>query len=369
MKQLKEVELVATSIFLPGDPVPFEKIESVIGELDQVPPRMKRMISKLRPTVKDLIGIEQCYFALDPKTQDLTESNVSMLVKAIKGALAKAKMGPEEIDALFLGTAVSEHQTPPLTTIVQEELGIENCAEIEIHSNCTGITKAFQVAFDALRLGRYKTIVIGYSQLSSAYLRSKFYNQELIKPENILLRWFLSDSACAIVLSAKDTVSSGVKVLDVYNESLGGKLPAAMWMPIGSKHLHLDDTYKEGKHHLGQNYKAVVNEVGEPIFVKGFQRMKEKCSINPGEIDKIIATIPSTLLLNKAKAAYLKNFSIQPEKWYSNIPQYGYSGSSSIIVALDELLDSNQISSGSTLVSITIESSKWIFGGFVLKYI
>ncbi len=328
---------------------------------------MQRLINKLRPSVKDLIGIEKCHFAIDPKTKKLTENNTSMLVKAIRQSLARAEMPASEIEALFLATALPDCHTPPLTTLVQQELGLENCAEIEVHSNCTGITKVFQIALDALRQGRYQTVVIGYSQLSSAYLRSEFYNQSKIGRENTLLRWFLSDSACALVLRARDVVAKGIKVIEVYNESLGGKLEPAMWMNFGATNFLLPEAFSAGLHHLGQNYNAVVNELGEPIFVKGFKRMMEKCEFDPKKIDYLIATIPSKLLLDKAKKAYLKNFSIPADKWFSNIADYGYSGSSTIIIALDELLSRGLLKKNDFVTSITIESSKWMFGGFILE--
>jgi 3-oxoacyl-[acyl-carrier-protein] synthase-3 len=218
-------------------------------------------------------------------------------------------------------------------------------------------------------LGRYKNAIVGYSQLSSAYIRSDFYNQDQIKKEHILLRWFLSDSACAVVLRANDSLSSGIKLKEVYNESLGGKEKLGMWMNIGAKNFDLLKSYKEGLHHLGQDYNAVVNKLGEPIFIKGFNRMLKQCEINPQEIDFIIATIPSKLLLSKAKEYYFKNLSIPKEKWFSNIATKGYSGGCSIISALDELIEKQYFKPRETLVSITIESSKWMFGGFVLEYL
>ena len=151
MSGLKEVELVSTGVYLPGDPVPFDKIEDVIGHLDQAPPRIQKMIQKLKPTVKDLIGIEECYFAVDPKTKEITESNTSMSVKAIQHALKKANMQPNDIDCLLMANPLPDYQTPPTTTLVQQELGIEKCVEIEVHSNCSGATKVIQIAFESLK--------------------------------------------------------------------------------------------------------------------------------------------------------------------------------------------------------------------------
>jgi 3-oxoacyl-[acyl-carrier-protein] synthase III len=367
MGYMKEVELVSTGVFLPGDPVPFEKIEEVIGHLDQASPRMKKMIKKLRPSVKELIGIDQCYFAVDPATKTITESNTSMTVKAVHTALKKAGLEPEDIDCLMIATPVPEQQTPPITTLVQHQLGIESCGEIEVHSNCTGLTKVFQIAYDALRLGRYKNVVVAYTQLSSPYLISSYYNQERVGREHLLLRWFLSDSASAAVLRAHDKLESGIKLQGVYNESLGGKLPPSMWLALGAANLDLPAVYEKGLHHLGQDYNAVVGEAGEFAFIKGFGNMLRDLKIDADAINYLLATVPSTLLLNKIKKHYLKEFLISYEKWYSNIRTKGYSGGSSVLIGLDEMLEKQIFKKNDLLVSFTIESSKWMVGGFALN--
>lgn len=364
MANLKEVELASTGVYLPGDPVPFEQIEEYIGSLDQTSPRIQKMTKKLRPVVKDLIGIEQCHFAVDPETKELTESHRSMAVKAINLALEKAALSTKDIDAIFFGIAVPEHQVPALSTFIQEDLGIERCAEFEIHSNCTGMTKNLQLALDSLRTGRYKNIVVAYAQLSSPYLLSKNYNQSQVKTENILLRWFLSDSATAVVLKGKDKVESGIKLEEVYNESLGGKLPPAMWLNFGTSQFNLHQAYEAGLHHLGQDYSTVV-DTGEIYFVEALKTMIERYQLNPQEIDYILATIPSTKLLNKGKIAFQRDFGIPHEKWFSNVHQKGYSGASSIIIGLDEMLDNNTVKPGQRVVCVTIESSKWMVGGFI----
>ena len=363
---MKEVELLSTGVYQPGEPVPFEKIEDVIGHLDKAPERVKRIIKKSKQMVKALIGIEQCYFAVDPKTGLINETLTGMSVKAIKIALEKAGKRTEDIECIYLATPVPEYQTPPTSTMIQEELGIEKCAEIEVHSNCSGATKAMQVAFDTLRVGRFKTVVVVYSQLSSAYLVSSYFNQAKLKPENLLLRWFLSDSASALVLTGREKVTSGIKVIDVYNESVGGKLKPAMWLKLGARNLNLHNVYEEGLHHLGQDYSTVIN-TGEVFFVDGFRRMTDSIALDRSGIDHILASIPSTKLLNKGKQLFEEKFSLSKEKWFSNIAQKGYSGGSSVMIGLDEMIDKGIFKTGQLLTAITIESSKWMFGGFTLK--
>ncbi|MDD5382823.1 MAG: hypothetical protein PHH60_04115 [Candidatus Margulisbacteria bacterium] len=368
MSELKEVQLVSTGVYHPGEPVPFDKIEEVLGSFDQAPPRIKKMISKLRHLAKSRIGIERCYFAIDPVTKEYTETNVSMTVKAVNKALDKAGLSPKDIDCLLLGNLMPDHQTPPTTTLIQEALGIENCAEMEIHSNCTGISKVMQIAFDGLRLGRYKTVVAAYSQFSSAYLRADHYNQQILGPENLLLRWFLSDSASAVIMSAREKVSRGIKVLDVYNESLGGKLKAGMTFAHGAPRYNLLKAYEAGLHHFGQDYKA-VEELAPKILSEGFSRMLKRINIGAAEIDHVIVTIPSLKLLDKGRAEALQLYAVPYEKWFNNVSYQGYSGASSVVVSLDEMLEKNIFKPKDLLAGITIESSKWMVGGFFLKYL
>jgi 3-oxoacyl-[acyl-carrier-protein] synthase-3 len=368
MSRLKEVELVSTGVYLPGEPVPFDKIEDVIGRFDKASPRMQKLIDKLRLNVKDLIGIDQCFFAIDPKTKELTEDNTSMAVKAIRNALEKANMEIDKIDCILLANPLPDQQTPPTTTFIQEELGIERCAEMEIHSNCTGITKVLQIAFDAIRVGRYKTVLVVYSQLSSAYLLSRHYNQQIIKTENVLLRWFLSDSASALILQAKENQDSGIRVLEVYNESVGGKLDPAMWFYHGARNFEYLKAYEKGSHHLGQNYN-IVNLKGPDIIADGFKNLISRANIDKREINHVLATIPSTMLINKGKEAFASQISISPDIWFSNISKKGYSGGSSVVIGLDEMIDKNIFKRQEMLACITIESSKWMVGGFILKYL
>ena len=363
---MKEVELLSTGVYLPGEPVSFDNIENVIGHLDQASPRIQKMIAKLKPSVKKMIGIEQCHFAVDPVTKKQNETNTSMAVKAIRQALERANLRPADLDCILLANPLPDFQTPPTTTLIQAELGIERCAEMEIHSNCTGISKVFQIAYDALRLGRYKRIAVSYAQLSTAYLLAQNYNQAAVKSENLLLRWFLSDSASAAILS-NEKARPTIRLQDVYNESVGGKLEMAMWSKIGVRNPNLPVTYESGLHHLGQDYDA-VNRLAPGIIADGFRQMLDRFGVKTGEVNHVLSTIPSIMIQDRVKAEVATQLGIAPEKWFSNAFKKGYSGGSSVIFGLDEMLQTGRFQPGQTLACVTIESSKWMVGGFILKY-
>lgn len=367
MTNLKEVEIVSTGSYLPEEPVAFDNIEDVLGRFDQAPDRIKKMIEKLRPMAKQLIGVEQCHFAVDPKTKELTESNTSMAVKASRRALKKANVEPAEIDCILYGNLLPDRQTPPTTTFIQQELGIGNCAEIEVHSNCTGITKLLQIASDSLKVGRYKNILVAYSQLSSPYLLAKNFNQEKVKVASLLLRWFLADGAGAAILRAKDQVDSGVQLSYVYNESVGAEKEPGMWLNLGAPNFNLPEAYAAGTHHFEQNYK-MVNEIGPDIFFDGFEKMIKESGVQGEQVNHVIATLPSRKFLGLGKKVFAERYSIPSEKWYSTIGHKGYNGAATILVCLDEMIENKTFKPKDVLACITIESSKWMVGGFFLRY-
>ncbi|MGB9612858.1 MAG: hypothetical protein ACPL4K_01600 [Candidatus Margulisiibacteriota bacterium] len=365
MSELKEVELVSTGVYLPGEPVPFDKIEEVIGHLDQAPPRIKKMIQKLKPMTKNLIGVQQCHFAIDRKTGKINESNTSMSVKAIRDALRKCSLIEKDIDLLVLANPVPDYLMPPTTTLIQEELGIKNCTEFEIHSNCTGVSKALEVAHNALMTGKNKVAAVVYSQLSSIYIKSDSYCQDKMGMENLLLRWFLADGAGAVILRSTET-KPRISVTHVYNESVGGDRPMSMWLKLGAKNFNLPITFQEGLHHFSQDYRA-VNEIVPEVVSQAFLELYKRAGIQERDVALKLATVPSIFQVERVKKVLKEKYSHNINNFYSNVDLKGYCGGASVLITLDEIIDKEILKSGQILSCITIESSKWMVGGFIIK--
>lgn len=368
MVQLKEVELVSTGVYLPGEPIPFDQIENILGHLEKAPEQVQKLEKKMCALAKKIIGIERCHYAIDRATGKTNETNTSMSVKAIRQALERAGLDVSDLDAIILAGAYPDNVMPPTSALIQQELGIANCLEMEIHSNCTGISKALQVAFDALRIGRCRTAAVVYSQLSSIYFLSSYYNQDQVKMENILLRWFLSDAASVAILRAHDKVEKGIRIIDVYNESVGGKLKPSMWLKLGAANPNLMTAFAEGKHHYGQDYSA-VNDLAPKLAIEGFIKMMGKLKMGLTEIDHLLIPIPSTRLFKKCQDIGVEKYNFPIKKWFNNIPRKGYGGGAAMMVGLDEMIQDKHFKPKEKLASFTIESSKWMVGGLVLDYL
>ncbi len=233
------VRIAGTGSFLPNDPVGNDRIDAVLGELTGADPGVRRFLEGVGRRMLRQSGVESRHFAVDPSTGRLTHTVASLAEEAARRALATAGCEPRDVELLVLGTGNSDMTTPPTSALLQERLGIESCAEIEVLSNCAGLGKGVQIAVDALRVGRYERALVAYAQHSSSFLRAAWFNQARVTPQQAMLRYILSDGAAAIVLERDVGGTRGVdgavrgEVLGTHVESVGGRRAAGMTLGGG----------------------------------------------------------------------------------------------------------------------------------------
>lgn len=372
---LRRVSIVGTGSFLPNDPVPNSRLDEVLGPLNDAPPRVQGFIKNVGPKMLENGGVEYRHFAIDPETRRLTHTVGTLAEEAAQRALEAAGKRPADIDLLLLSSPSFDQTTPPTTTILQERLGIERCAELEIHSNCSGVGKCMQVAFDALAVGRYKTALVIYSQLSSVYLRNCYFNQARMTKSQAALRYILADGSGAVVLEATDASGGGPvphEVLGTHIESVGGKSPPGMTAGAGVADLVACESpvrgvYELGRHHLDQDFSAVNRDAGR-VLVEGVLRMLAALEIDPKRVDHFVYSIPTRSLYEDNLDRITVPFGASPKQVQFRARRCGYCGGASILLHFDEMVRSGEIRPGQIVVIHSVESSKWMSGGFVVRW-
>jgi 3-oxoacyl-[acyl-carrier-protein] synthase-3 len=367
------VTVAGTGSFLPNAPVPNERVDEVLGPLDGAPLRVQTFIRNMGPRILSSGGIETRHFAIDPETHRLTHTVASLGEAAARRALEAAGMEPDEVELLVLSSPSYDQTTPPTTTILQERLGIEQCAEMEIHSNCSGVGKAMQVAADALTLGHYRTALITYVQISSVYLRSCYFTQERMNKTQAALRYILADGAGAVVLRTAES-DNGVprRVLGTFVESVGGRLPAAMTAGGGVADLQewgglAEAIVARGSHHLDQDFAAVSRDAG-PRLLDGVVRLAERLELAPTEIDHLVFSIPTMQLYESNLPRFRATFGPGDERMKFRARHTGYCGGASILLHFDEIVRNGELKPGQLAVAHSVESSKWMTAGFAVRW-
>lgn len=364
----RDVYVAGIGSFSPGEPIPFDNIEDVLGELTGAPKKVKKRIKRLRPILKQMLGIKYAHYAIDPQTRQPTETNTTMSVKCAQKALQMAKMDASDIDLITYGGIFYDYMCPPNTVMIQEALDIRYCAEISIHSNCTSSYKALQVAADMVSNSRYDTALVVSSQLSSLFLRSEYYNQEKITEGQAILRWFLCDGAGAFVLTSQKPDHPCFKLVDTYLESVGVGIEPSMRMLIGASNSNLPEIYANGLHHLIQDFQ-VVSKLAPDLFKKGMETMIEKTNFDLTKVKCFFANIPTKHLMDLAiKKLRSETFKNPELVIYTRLATRGYQGPPAVVIALDEYIHNTDLKQGDYIASLVTESSKWMHAGFIMEY-
>jgi 3-oxoacyl-[acyl-carrier-protein] synthase-3 len=354
------VKVAGTGSYLPGVPVPFDDIEKYIGTIEGAPSKVQKWIDRIKPLMKEMLDIEYYHYAI----------NVTMSVKASLEALKSADMKADRIDLIIYASAHMD-QMPTASVRIQESLGIEKCAELSIHANCTSAYKAIMLAHDLIRIGRYDNVLVVSSSVSSSELRAGYYNMDVVKKENLFLRWFLCDGAGAVIFKRDAQKSKGLYLENSYIESIGGKKPSVMGNMRPAYWMNPKEEYEAGYHHLSQMFQEQLREYfHDPdgtVFFKGLKRMIEKYGIDLSHLRFFQVNLPSKhiseLVVEECAALGIKK-----ETLYTKMSKMGYSGPPMAYICLDRIFKEESLKKNDMILSFVTEVSKFMQAGYSMVY-
>lgn len=364
------VRITGTGSFLPGSPISIDDVDHYLGELTEAPKKIRDWLQRMKLMMKEMLEVENYFYAIHPVTREFTEDNITMSYKAADKALKMANIMAEEIEFIAYGSA-HQNQMPTASVRIQEALGIERCGEISIHANCTSAYKALLVAYDFIKSGRYKNALVISSGISSSELRAEYYNQPIVRKEELFLRYFLSDGAGAIVLQADNSGKGGLFIENVYIESAGGKKPSAMKNRRPAYFMNPREEFDKGYHHLSQMFQNELrnnfHEPGGTIFFNGLKRMLEIYPADLSRLKYFQVNFPSKhiaeMVIEECAA-----LGIRKETLYTKMSTMGYAGPPMVYICLDKLMREEPFVKGDLVLSFVTEVSKFMQAGFTLEY-
>ncbi len=364
------VKITGSGSFLPGLPVPFDEIERYLGAITEAPPGVMKWLGRIGPLMKEMLDIEHYHYAIDPDTGEFTEDNITMSVKAARQAVSAAGIAAADIGLIAYGSAHMD-QMPTPSVRIQEALGIEKCAELSIHANCTSAYKALLLAHDLIRNGRYDTALVLSSNVSSSELRAGYYNQPLIKKEDVFLRWFLCDGAGALLLEARDKMENGLYLESVYMESVGGKKHSPMFNRRPAYWMNPSEEFEKGYHHLAQMFqeqlRANFHDPDGTVFYKGLKRMIEANRIDLSRLRFFQVNLPARHIADLVREE-CAGLGIPTNAFYTRMSNMGYSGPPMAFICLDRIIREEELNDGDLILSFVTEVSKFMQAGYAIRY-
>jgi 3-oxoacyl-[acyl-carrier-protein] synthase-3 len=256
-------------------------------------------------------------------------------------------------------------------TFVQEALGLQRCATLEIRSGCAGAVEALDVARLYVERGQYKTAVVIGSEAISPLLVPVFRGKD---PDSIRMRdrmnpYNFGDGAGAIVLQASE--SDGDGVLGAAIASVGGDRKPGMQIVGAGTHAPI---HKQLEAKTLVDLKVDIVESGKftPfVLTEALTDVLRASGIRAEDVD--LCVIPegnAGYMVEELKEAGLltPEWIALEDKIYENLTDVGATGSAAVPLALDDAWKNGRLEQGDKVMLLAIETSKWKYAGIVFAW-
>ena len=270
--------------------------------------------------------------------------------EATKKAMAEAKIKPEELDLILIGTVTPDYLLPSTACILQDRLGAKNAAVMDIVAACSGFLYGLSVAQAFIYSGKYKTIlVIGVEVLS------KITNWN---DRNTCV--LFGDGAGAAIVQRTQENNKGILATYLCGD---GSLANLLHIPVGGTRTPLTkENIDKGDQYIKMEGSEVFKSAVRSMEDAATRALKE-ANISAEQIDLLIPHQANIRIIE----ATAKRLKLPMEKVFVNIDKYGNTSAASIPIALDEARKSGRIKPGDITLLVAFGAG-FTWGSAVIRW-
>ena len=125
---------------------------------------LERMVDTSDEWIRGRTGISQRHIAAD------NETTSDMALNASRAAMNSAGVGAGDIDLIILATTTPDMIFPSTACILQEKLGVGDCAAFDVQAVCSGFIYALATADMFIRAGKCRTALVVGAEVYSRIL-------------------------------------------------------------------------------------------------------------------------------------------------------------------------------------------------------
>lgn len=374
---MRSVYINAIGKYLPGDPVTNERMEEHLGLVYGRP-------SPLRSFVLRQNRIKSRYYAINSDGEALC-TNAEMAAYAIKDAISYSECQLSDIDYLATSTTQGDLLVPGMASQVQQHLGCSNIEVANFQSVCGSSMMALKNAFLNVASGEAQVAAASASEFSSRWFQPGFYEAafsecEYEKPpmETEFLRFTLSDGAGAAILEAQPNKRGrSFKVEWIKQRSFADRFAPCMYAGSADNHeLKPWSLYNASPAEAVQSGAIVLRQDFEllyklfPVWIGYYMELVEKGWIVPENISRFLAHYSAhSLRKEMVKLLEKTNAMIDESKWFTNLYDKGNTGSASILIMLEELMNAHELKPGEQVLCFVPESGQCLIAFMLLTVV
>jgi 3-oxoacyl-[acyl-carrier-protein] synthase-3 len=303
-----------------------------------------RLIDTTDRWILERTGIERRRFAAEGET------TVDMAEAAARRALDDAGLAPADLDEIVVATDTPEVYTPDTAAFLQHRLGAREVPCYDLAgSGCAGFLQALDIAHTRARDGSRRVLVVAVELIS-----------RLMNWEDRATCVLFGDAAGAAV------VGPGAGAVEMVAATAGtdGSRTGILTLEIGGTRQPFTlEAAQQGLH------KKVVME-GRAVFREAVHRMTaaarevlERARVAVEDVALVVPHQANARIL----AAVGKALRLPPGKLYSNVAEYGNTGSASVPLALVQAREQGRIAPGD-LVLLTAFGAGFHWAAMLLRF-
>ena len=277
-------------------------------------------------------GIQSRHIA--PRDKNVCASELG--AKAAAVALERAGVEPGEVDGIICATFTPDHFFPSTACKMQAVLGCSRAYALDISAACAGFVYALTLARGMILSGQGKNILVIGAEVISKTL-------DWTDRSTCIL---FGDGAGAVLLQGTDDDSQGI--LSTYLQSdgsLGDILVLPAWGEKRTMSMKGNEVFKHAVRMMSEASIRAVTDSGYTL----------------GDVDYLIPH-QANIRIIQAVAEQLK---IPMNKVVTNLHKYGNTSSASIPLALEEVWNRGEISSGKKVLFTALGGGIAVGSAFV----
>ncbi|WP_158972338.1 beta-ketoacyl-ACP synthase III [Paraglaciecola sp. L3A3] len=369
----KHVFINKLSAALPNTAVNNNEMETRLGLVGDKKSRARGVILRSN-------GIKQRYYAIDPETGEQNYTNAALAAEAVRGLFANDS-DLSEFDTLVASSSMPDQVMPNHAAMVHGELKSPPCEIVSTSGVCLCGVTALKYAYLNIKADESKQSVVVASEVASSIMHARNFDSEHqhkvetldehpeMAFEKDFLRWMLSDGAGAALLSDQaNTAGRSLRIDWIDSFSFANELEACMYAGAEKIDGKLKGwTTYSGEQREQQSIMSVKQDVRllndnivRITVEETLKRIIAKRKLNTADYDYFVPHYSSNYFREKVYQSLVNiDFELPYEKWFTNLPNKGNTGSASIFIMLEELFNSQQLQAGQKLLCYIPESGRF----------
>ncbi|HWI49587.1 MAG TPA: ketoacyl-ACP synthase III [Rummeliibacillus sp.] len=262
------------------------------------------------------------------------ENSLTMAIEASKLVLAKSTIKAQDLDMIIFATQVPEYIFPTNSVLVHRAIEAStNTGFLDVNANCSGMTSALDQA------SRY---LMANSHMNKLLLVGSDYLSLLANPEDSITYSNFGDVACAVLLEKTDEETGFIDSIHCTNPSVFDKVT----FPRNG----LSKKIKEYDTSNYLNWKPFDGAVCMPDTYEMIDTLLERNHLQPQEIDAYCLSQFSISNIN----IFQEHYHLNDEQMMYAGDRFGYTGTTSPLLALHEGIQNGRIKHGDTVLFWTV---------------